>query len=661
MLLFWHDRYYRRVQGEGGIYRYTVENSDHFQLEQCNVPEEVYSKDHAGWPVVLIINNYPQLFGIPGIIPYDEEKNSFLVDQVDPKVNLDLGGLSGGRETLSYDPQHGRFMKFLMCNLRDESIFYSKSTFTRVFKLNKVKTPFDYKTVKQDPETQEIYCLLHEKLYRFCESGVTPEERWLSEEKMSMEEYNNLPYELTPTPKVLNAIAPNPEKIRLTRPSIWTMNKINQNKDDLNVHYLRKFGTALSVQDTNPLRVTRDFKEWETISYLSEAHREAFTNGFTTDLLHTIPINDTFPSIMYDDHSKKYFFYNRANIDIGCRYISVSESPDLINWSSNRMIRMDPEFSYAQKENYYVPSMMKYQGTEYVFAVMTFYHLRTRTLEYHYYVSMDGVNFDFVSVFHSHQVDYLPNQSNFHWNLNMMVFIPNSMYTRNQQHRMFFACHTHAPGYRSLNRLTVPQDRFTSLRSETKGEFLTTPLVTTSSTWRINCRTHENGSVQFMVGDWTSELITGDHFDYELIVPDDLPSQFKLRIVLHQAELFSLSGVEYLPIVDTTVPTKIRFAYREHTNVIGGKYRARTNQNGWREVDLPVVQGQDPVELVGDPIFQNQSTLITQKVKYSDGLIKEVILADNQELDEKDNYPETLQFVYQHHGTSATVFEVKLK
>lgn len=83
--------------------------------------------------------------------------------------------------------------------------------------------------------------------------------------------------------------------------------------------------------------------------------------GFTTDLLENskngFSAFDCIPSILFSQRKNLYYFFTRANLGAGVRYIQYCTSKDLNNWSQFNLVNINnkKDFDYY-KLNYYHPN-----------------------------------------------------------------------------------------------------------------------------------------------------------------------------------------------------------------------------------------------------------------------------------------------------------------
>lgn len=97
------------------------------------------------------------------------------------------------------------------------------------------------------------------------------------------------------------------------------------------------------------------------------------------------PHFDTMPTIFYDDNTKKYILYIRANIKLGCRHVLYSESINLINWSIPELIKINPKFEINNPiyggDNLYYMGGYKYPGSNLYISFPSFFKNKILTVD----------------------------------------------------------------------------------------------------------------------------------------------------------------------------------------------------------------------------------------------------------------------------------------
>lgn len=102
-----------------------------------------------------------------------------------------------------------------------------------------------------------------------------------------------------------------------------------------------------------------DFNNWglvQKLPVLSGIHKGQFDNRWGWSEF------DGKISCFYSKIKKKYLIYVRSNIKNRVRWVQMSESPDLINWSPFQLLTVTPKFN-KEKDNYYHLDVMEYPET----------------------------------------------------------------------------------------------------------------------------------------------------------------------------------------------------------------------------------------------------------------------------------------------------------
>jgi hypothetical protein len=77
--------------------------------------------------------------------------------------------------------------------------------------------------------------------------------------------------------------------------------------------------------------------------------------------------HDYMPSLVYNENTKEFLLYIRANLRLGVRHSMVAKSKDLVNWSNPKLIHLvDMNFDY-EHDNFYYFEVLPYKNREYNF------------------------------------------------------------------------------------------------------------------------------------------------------------------------------------------------------------------------------------------------------------------------------------------------------
>ena len=469
------------------------------------------------------------------------------------------------------------------------------------------------------------------------------------------------------------------ENIDKIIPSSFIFNKFFEKNNDKDFNFIinciKKFGCDLSYKKALELCISNDLKEWKEYSYMSECYQNIFGDNPSpsTDLFHTIPITDTVPNIIYNPNIDSYIYYNRANIQQQCRYISVSFSKDLKEWTNNELIRLHPPFKFRRfDDNIYIPSIFLYES--YYLGIWTFIDQRKWTISYQFYISKNGIDFYKINEFFKEKLNY--QLRNIHLDDKNVVFIPNSFSVENNKFIFYSWIHNHKRNKDNLNKWSIRKDGFTSIKSieENISSFLTKLVNIRNNKLIINFKTEEDGYIKVQLLDKSNNLIKGyDFHDCNLIMGDNCnytikwdnndfisDKQVKIEVKLYKAEIFSFNCDEIYFFENEKKFDKIYYFYIEHTNYLNyGNLRDGINNSKCKVKDLKL-DNLHAIELVGKPIYENKMTLVKQKIRLSNNEIITITLEDNSEKDECIKYKDFFENPYTKKGTSCAVFDIRL-
>lgn len=641
-----------------------IKTHNNFEYKKINLDKDLYSQNNAGFPNITIKNNEPYFICKNGLYKFDCNKLEF--NQLTEKCKVDTAGMSRTRDIITFDSKTKKYLKHTHSNLCYESIFIDYHKKPPKIKFQNKEYEFNYRLLKEykinyynnNYKFIEQNCLTY--VYKLdntiIEWNYQIDDWCLSD--LDIISYENLDDKVTFNNMVKKLMMINKEVHKII-PSKWTLTKyIRKNNDKFfNFDHIDKFGCDVTYRNCMELKQSSDLMKWEHKSYLSECYNELFKSGSSLEILHTVPISDAYTCLFYDNYHEKYFLFNRMNVDIGCRYIMKSESDDLINWTNYEVIKTNPKFGYEKHENYYFPSMMKYNNTKYTFGLLNHLNTKTNILTENVFISENNIDFDFINMVKTNTVN-ITEGKNFHYNENNFLFIPNAFYV-NDKFNFFYITHTHEENFRNLNLMSLRKDGFSSIYSK-EGSF----SIMLKGDIKINYKS--NNLIRVKIYDKSElkfdENIFGDELEWDLYKCDKF---LRFDFYLLDSQIFSLTGEvgssPGLQLTNSQLKDKnkqkyntIEFMYLEHTNTLNEKLRDTKNNNRWRKRILPF----EFDKIIGQPIYKDNMTKVYLRFKNDDKTF-EYLLIDNSNIDEHEKYKDLIPNPYMKKGTSCVICDIR--
>ena len=398
------------------------------------------------------------------------------------------------------------------------------------------------------------------------------------------------------------------------KPPLWLLNcQINKNKSaKFNFDFLMKFNAVFVKNNCMNLEESTDCKSWKTTSYLSQCYLK--NGNHNQDLLYGINITDTYPIIFFNSYHKKYIYYNRCNIGIGCRYISYSTSDNRVNWTKNKCIKTNPSFNYERRNNYYMPSMINYDN--YILNLSNFINFKKNEVEFRFMISDDIENFKHISTYKKQKLIF---ENGFHYAHNFDHIVPNSMFFHKDKMNFFVLNHSHKKNYRHLKLLSLRKDGFTSLYSNNGFIKFKIKIVN-------NLIVNFNGNLKIYINNEIYDL-KGNHINHKIIIPNGI---YNIKIEFNMGYLYSLSGYLIKSENDKKLYTGIKYVYIEYTDFINDRFRDKTSNNCFKTK----IFDKKIKKIISDVEYENFKSFIT--LQFEDNSIEKILLEDTTGKNEFD-------------------------
>jgi len=131
-----------------------------------------------------------------------------------------------------------------------------------------------------------------------------------------------------------------------------------------------------------------------------------------------------------------------------------------------------------------------------------------------------------------------------------------------------------------------------------------------------------------------------------------LEIEFKLK----EAELYAINWNKYFESIINKF-TSIKYYYLEYSNHIPGGFKDGENNNKYKIKNICSDNG-NPIELVGEEIYNENLSIVHQKVKFDNGEIQNILLEDNSKIDE--NKKIGIKYGLFSNGTKCKLYDIKL-
>ena len=523
---------------------------------------------------------------------------------------------------------------------------------------NPLKTAFEnskinYKNLKYDKSTGKYYYLDNNKLYEWNGTKFV-------NSKITKEYFDKLPHNLEyniNVKKILDLKYKKPTKQVI--PSQHTLTLFFKNKMD----YIDKFGCQIVYKDNLPFyKFNNKTNKWDQICYMSQMYSGLYEKQPSFDLYHTISVNDTSTCLVF--FNNKYFYYNRCNLGAGCRYIQVSTSEDLINWSKYKLIDI-PEFQFRiNQDNFYIPSFFVYGNK--IIGILSYMDIKNHILEIKLYYSYNGIKFIFSHNLYECCLKIQKNEKkDLHNYINNILISPGSLYygsfvnselkNENNNNKINYIGFIHSEVKNGKKLFNLSQKGFikiTGNKIKTKKVFYNVNDKLLEFSGLIDLVVYNKDHKKIFEGKINNDNIlqefneinkSGEYY-FEITLINDVNNYteiYNLNIANCKQQSQKYNAIEYY--------------YAEHTNYVISRLRDNVDNNGYRYYILP--ENEYYTELIGEPFYENDMTIVKQKILTENGEIITVTLEDNSNKNESEIY--RLRFLknpYIKKGTSCCIF-----
>lgn len=252
------------------------------------------------------------------------------------------------------------------------------------------------------------------------------------------------------------------------------------------------------------------------------------------------PINiiDSSVQCVYNENTKLYYLYMRANIGQGTRSIQYTISPDLSNWSDFKVIKYNPEFKYY--DNYYSGEINLINNLFIGFP--SFFRLRDEKLNMRpkIIISQNGDTFDVL--------DNIIEKKG--------TFCSNTFFEINNEY-YFYVFENILTHNTILVRYVCKKDRLFSMNFPVQEQIIefNKILLIENSEIKINFKTYNNGYIKFELLDIHKniipyfsfndcEIIRGDSINYIIRWKTKIINYDKVyvRLLVSDCDLFTITG-----------------------------------------------------------------------------------------------------------------------
>jgi len=258
---------------------------------------------------------------------------------------------------------------------------------------------------------------------------------------------------------------------------------------------------------------------------------------------------DSLNNIMYDYHDKIYKIYARYNKSRGNRYVQVSTSKDLKQWSQCKLVKFDYNCS-----NIYAPAVFQYPNSS---MYISFYsqqkgaHKKSTTTSLAF--SYDGTYFRNVSKF------LVTNNEGPNRALSSIIEKDNK-----------FIIYVHYIDKDKIVSYSLRKDGFGNIstgKSTSEEHVLFNPIILNNNKMNINFKTSKNGYIEILLIDNENKVIersgklSGDHIKYDVLWSNySSNTSVSIKFLMKNADIYSIS----LPIDYKTLREQFLEEMKKH-------------------------------------------------------------------------------------------------